>query len=246
MPSNPPTTNAPARLGQIHVLNQREYVSFPLGVFSSGKLVVYPQGLRQNADIGVIGMVTTVAHMDPAAEMLSRPVSPVSGDGEAAARVNLSDIAATRTDGSEKLSNPAALGDQVISGLHDLLQKSEHINRTLGADFDRAVERVRAREAHAAIGAPGVGGLLASDAMAFGNQNLLGRSRIGGATLPGPAEMHPRLGGGVDAQWEKLRDEQDRAFIRYNEFASYQLQSSELQKITEQLSNAVNTLVKAS
>lgn len=184
--------------------------------------------------------------MEPTAEMSSRPISPVSADDGTAARVNLSDIAATRTDGAEKLSNPAALGDQMIGGLHDLLRKSEHINQTLGADFERAVERVRAREAHAAIGAPGVGGLLASDPTAFGTHGLLGRSRIGGAPLPGPAEMHPRLGGGLDAQWEKLRDEQDRAFIRYNEFASYQLQSSELQKITEQLSNAVNTLVKAS
>lgn len=190
-------------------------------------------------------MLTTVTQVEPTAAGLDR-VAGAGGNGfpagEVSARVNLGDIAAGPSE-AEKLSNPAAIGDQVMTGLRDLLQQSEHINRTLGADFQRAMERVQAREAHAAIGAPGPSGLLAtSDVLGNGRVTHAGFSS---ASLPGPAEMHPRLGG-LEQQWEKLRDEQDRAFIRYNEFASYQLQSSELQKITEQLSNAVNTLVKAS
>jgi hypothetical protein len=72
----------------------------------------------------------------------------------------------------------------------------------------------------------------------------LGGASSANAALPGPAELHP--GGGLDARWAKLQDAQDRAFIRYTEFAAYQLESSELQKITEQLSTAVNSLVRSS
>lgn len=187
-------------------------------------------------------MVMTVTQVEPPAVGLNPGLNTLE-QADQTARVNLGPLTAA-PDPSEKLSNPAAIGDQIVNGLRDLLQQSETINRTLGADFQRALDRVHAREAQAAISAPGMGGLLASGLETASLGGLSGHR--GGTSLPGPAELHPGAAGGLEQQWEKLRDEQDRAFIRYNQFAAYQLQSSELQKITEQLSNAVNTLVKAS
>lgn len=197
-----------------------------------------------------MGMLMTVTQVEPTVGALNR-VADSSGSGGGfssngiSAHVNLSDIAIT-PDSADKLSNPAAIGDQVMNGLRDLMLKSEHINQTLGADFQRAQDRVHARETQAAIGAPGLTGLLATSGASgtshggFPESGMMSR---GTGALPGPAEMHPGLNS--NSQWEKLRDEQDRAFIRYNEFAAYELQSSELQKITEQLSTAVNTLVRS-
>lgn len=201
-------------------------------------------------------MLTTVTQIEPVSAQAPRGVDPLAEPGGFDARVQLGDVL-PQANAAEKVGNPAAIGDQIANGLRDLLNKSANINNTLGHDFQRALDRVHAREAAAAIGAPGVTGLVAPPGAdpshgVFSLAGLGGRARAasaGGVTpLPGPAELHPGSGltKTMETQWERLRDEQDRAFIRYNEFAAYELQSSELQKITEQLSQAVNTLVRSS
>lgn len=198
----------------------------------------------------------TVPQIEPISAQAARGIDAAQA---ATSQMSWSDLM-PQADMAERIGNPAAIGDQIITGLRDLLAQSAHINNTLGQDFQRALSRVQAREAAAAIGAPGLTGLVAPPGAdpAHGVFSTAGLGRLGGSgrggglaglsALPGPAELHPGAGlsQGLQMQWEKLRDEQDRAFIRYNEFAAYELQSSELQKITEQLSQAVNTLVRSS
>lgn len=187
-------------------------------------------------------VVTQVEPVVGLAERVVDAVGPATADGTM--QVSLGELAAN-AGSDNKVGNPAELSGQVATGLRDLLQQSESINRLVGEDFSQAVARVRARETDSTVGAPGASTLMGPFAPgATGGIANAGLSLGGQADLPGPAERHPGLS--LAGQWAKLQDTQDRAFIRYTEFAAYELESSELQKITEQLSNAVNSLVKSS
>jgi len=162
-----------------------------------------------------------------------------------------------QTKESERLSNPAELSGAFLSGIQDLLKRSDHINTIVGEDFLKAQARVEARANGRAVAMPGANAVGPSAGMSglMDGGMISGGGSIGGMTgmspvLPGPAARHPGAGpsgiGAAGAEWDEVQDLYDRAFIRYTEFSAYQLQSSELNKITDQLSNAINTLVRAS
>jgi hypothetical protein len=198
-------------------------------------------------------MLMTVAQVQPVGgPTATTELSATTGEpgGGLSGQVNLGDLQTNTVDNAEKLGNPAALSSQMMGGLGNLLQQSETINRLVGDDFSKAMARVNSREAGMPVGSPHAGDLVGSFAPhAVGGLSDAGLTGGGGPSLatpplPGPAERHP--GQSNDPRWDKLQDSYDRAFIRYTEFAAYELQSNELQKITEQLSNAVNSLVRAS
>ncbi len=195
--------------------------------------------------------VTQVQLVASAAGGNADPVEPMG-------RVDLGELA-QQSGTADRLGNPQALGGEMVQGLRDLLRRSEEINRIVGQDFLDAQARIRARETGHAIGMPGIGGLVSNGQDSMGPPIAMrepagawaSAAPLTAASLPGPAERHPGLAPstdrttGFDQRWDHLQDTYDRAFVRYTEFAAYQIQASELQKITEQLSNAINTLVRA-
>lgn len=156
---------------------------------------------------------------------------------------------------AQRLANPAALGGEFFDGLRDLLRRSDYINKVVADDFMKAQARLKAREAHQAVTMPGSSGMLGqfgppNVGMSFTGAGSMDMMGLAAAAQPGPAARHPGMGTSagqnLNERWEILQDTYDRAFIRYTEFAAYQLQSAELNKITDQLSNAINSLVRAS
>lgn len=184
--------------------------------------------------------------------------SPAVDQTASIPRVDLGDPA-NQIKESERLSNPAELSGEFLNGLRDLLRRSDYVNKLVGEDFLKAQARIDARESGRAVAMPGAGATaqaampgfsFGSTAPGMGGDLGLGIGGIGSAPstlLPGPAGRHPGVSNpGGDGQWDQVQDLYDHAFLRYIEFSAYQLQSSELNKITEQLSSAINTLVRAS
>jgi hypothetical protein len=193
-------------------------------------------------------LVAALANVGPAAG------TPDVAQAQSVARLDLGDPANRTQDGAH-LGNPAALGGEFLDGIRDLLKRSEHINRLVGEDFARAQARIEAREARRVVGLPGAGAIASAGGAAgfMAGDPMMGMSGMASVLPPGPAARHPGAGdanasdlSNFGGDWEQVQDLYDRAFIRYTEFSAYQLQSAELNKITEQLSNAINTLVRAS
>lgn len=192
-------------------------------------------------------------------ELAAVPMVPETGVGrvETLPQVRMGDLAEGAANG-QSVANPAALANEFYNGVRDLLKRSEAINKTVSEDFLRAQSRVKEREAEMATGAAGRSalmgreGTLASLTGAFGLDASQGSIMPGPSLLPGPAARHPGAGHGgrvgADARdgWQMAQDINDQAYVRHIVFMSFQMQSAELQKITQQLTSAINTLMRAS
>lgn len=122
------------------------------------------------------------------------------------------------------MADPQAITGQMTDGLRDLIGQNEAVNKVVSSEFGEAMAREQARTA-------GLPGLTTGPAQ---------------AALPGPAESFPGFSREAQALEARLYHLQDKMVIESNMMTVFQIESGMLHQISEQLSQAVNTLVRAS